>query len=152
MGQERLNGLAILSIEKANHASPLLCLKGVVRLTVLCLWLCSVSLSVLMFLTSLRIQNKFIVDHSRIILAALSNTLTVICLRKVIRQGLLCLRTLRAGCIVYSYAPGAHILFLTQHRYTQLKQLANEQNTPFSTTNKRYITATSRRGSGLGAP
>src|SRR4029434_3452298 len=31
MGQERLNGLAILSIERANHASPLLCLKGVVR-------------------------------------------------------------------------------------------------------------------------
>ena len=31
MGQERLNGLAILSIEKSNHASPLLCLKGVVR-------------------------------------------------------------------------------------------------------------------------
>src|SRR4029434_5867585 len=31
MGQERLNGLATLSIEKANHASPLLCLKGVVR-------------------------------------------------------------------------------------------------------------------------
>ena len=31
MVQERLNGLAILSIEIANYASPLLCLKGVVR-------------------------------------------------------------------------------------------------------------------------
>src|SRR4029434_10021294 len=76
--------------------------------------------------------------------------MTFICPRKVIRQGLLCLRTFRAGCIVYSYALGAH--FLTQHRYTQLKPLANEQNIPFSTTNKRYITASSRRGSGLRAP
>jgi len=32
MEQERLNGLAILSIEKAYHASPLLCLKGIFRL------------------------------------------------------------------------------------------------------------------------
>ena len=31
MGQERLNGLTLLSIERANHALPLLCLKGVVR-------------------------------------------------------------------------------------------------------------------------
>src|SRR4029434_4637075 len=30
MGQERLSGLATLSIEKSDHASPLLCLKGVV--------------------------------------------------------------------------------------------------------------------------
>ena len=38
MEPERLNGLAILSIEKANHESPLLCLKGIVQLAgVLCL-------------------------------------------------------------------------------------------------------------------
>src|SRR4029434_3262879 len=53
---------------------------------------------------------------------------------------LLGLRTFRDSCIVCSYPPGALAHFLTQHRYTQLKPLANEQNTPFSTTNKRYIT------------
>ena len=48
--QETLNGLAILSIEKAYHASPLLCQKGIIRLAgVLCIWLCSVILSVLTF-------------------------------------------------------------------------------------------------------
>src|SRR4029434_11269292 len=78
--------------------------------------------------------------------------MTSMCSEKFRKQGLLCLRTFCTGCIVYSYAPGAHAHFLTQHRYTQLKPVANEQNTPFSTTNKRYITATSRRGSGLGAP
>ena len=48
-GKGTLNGLALLSIEKAYHASPLLCLEGIVRLAgVLCLWLCSVT-SVLTF-------------------------------------------------------------------------------------------------------
>ena len=51
MGQERLNGLAILSIEKANHASPLLCLKGIVSAC-----RCAVPLAVLSQLVGLDVQ------------------------------------------------------------------------------------------------
>ena len=61
MEQERLNGLAILSIEKANHASPLLCLKSIIRLAgVLCLWLCMYAFMAAMYtylmIASLRLK------------------------------------------------------------------------------------------------